>query len=254
MKKLIVGFTISLLLVIGTTAQAAYVAGNGIKGTAHDMSSAGDGKTYGNAADTLDRICIYCHTPHHAALDTEAAAGVNPLSYYPLWNHDVTQVDFTNKLYSSGLSQPTGTQHQLNAILTKPGSVSILCLSCHDGSIAVAAYGNLGGGLNPSKGNAAGAKLAATEYAIGAGGNLQNHHPIGFDYTAVAGVLDDEIRTADWGPIGNGTWNLYISDLLWNNRMECSSCHDVHNTKNEGAKFTWVEDFQSALCLTCHAK
>jgi len=253
MKKYIAGFTIGLLLALGATAMAANTPGNGIKGTAHDMSSGGDGATYGNDVGGLDRICIYCHTPHHSITPTEAAALANPLTYYPLWNHDVTnQVTFN--MYSNGTSLPTSTQHRLNATLdTKPGSISILCLSCHDGSIAVAAYGNKGNGLNPTH-NTAGSTLAATQYAIGVGGNLQNHHPIGFDYTAVAGVLDDEIRTADWGPIGNGTYNLYISDLLWNNKMECSSCHDVHNTKNEGEKFTWVDDTQSALCLTCHAK
>jgi len=36
--------------------------------------------------------------------------------------------------------------------------------------------------------------------------------------------------------------------------VECGSCHDVHNTKNDGAKLLWVEDTGSALCLSCHAK
>jgi predicted CXXCH cytochrome family protein len=36
--------------------------------------------------------------------------------------------------------------------------------------------------------------------------------------------------------------------------MECASCHDVHNTKNTGDTFTWVQDTNSNLCLSCHKK
>jgi predicted CXXCH cytochrome family protein len=46
-------------------------------------------------------------------------------------------------------------------------------------------------------------------------------------------------------------------DLLFADRMECSSCHDVHN----GPAATAVNDnllvitqVQSRLCLTCHNK
>ena len=47
---------------------------------------------------------------------------------------------------------------------------------------------------------------------------------------------------------------LTIGEVLWNGKMECSSCHDVHNTKNSGSKFTWTEDTNSALCLTCQSR
>ena len=48
--------------------------------------------------------------------------------------------------------------------------------------------------------------------------------------------------------------SVTISDLLWNGNMECTTCHDVHNTKNTGEKFLWKSDAQSAFCLTCHLK
>ncbi|NTW67758.1 MAG: hypothetical protein HGB21_15855 [Nitrospirae bacterium] len=94
-------------------------------------------------------------------------------------------------------------------------------------------------------------KVVSNRYLIGT--NLSNHHPIGFDYNAVAAV-DDEIYDSSSALGGSNPYGLVINDLLWNGKMECSTCHDVHNTKNEGQKFTWVEDYQSALCLTCHRK
>jgi predicted CXXCH cytochrome family protein len=249
-KHIVVVLAIGLLLALGTVAMAGVTPGTGIQGTAHDLSSGGAGAAYGGDA-ALDRICIYCHTPHHSMTAAEATA--KSVNYYPLWNHDVTVQSFQS--YTNGLgSGITNTQHALNADQTGgPGTVSILCLSCHDGSVATAAYGNMGNNLNPTK-NAGALTVAGTQYQVGASGNLSNHHPIGFDYAAVV-ALDDEINDPSTGLRGANPNGLTIGDLLWGGtRMECSSCHDVHNTKNEGDKFTWVQDTQSDLCLTCHNK
>ncbi len=90
-------------------------------------------------------------------------------------------------------------------------------------------------------------------FGIGVGGNLQNHHPIGFNYDDVAAV-DDEIRDSTSTLLGNNPYGLTIDSLLYGRSIECSSCHDVHNTKNTGLKFLWVEDTNSNLCFSCHAK
>jgi predicted CXXCH cytochrome family protein len=39
-----------------------------------------------------------------------------------------------------------------------------------------------------------------------------------------------------------------------NVRMECGTCHSVHNTGNSGESLLWRSDFRSSLCLTCHDK
>ena len=202
-------------------------------------------------------FCIYCHTPHHAAEAGDALLqGVN---YFPLWNHDVTSQSY--QTYTNGTA-PNSAQQQVNSLeagaLVAIGSVSRLCLSCHDGSVAVSAYGNFSANQNPSKGDSNASHFINNENRIGHSFTnntytLANHHPVGFDYAYVA-AADDEINAADSTLLGANTYGLTINDLLWNGRMECSSCHDVHNTKNEGAKFTWVEDTQSRLCLTCHNK
>jgi predicted CXXCH cytochrome family protein len=147
--------------------------------------------------------------------------------------------------------------HQFNGINSQgqPGGVSLLCLSCHDGSVGVNEYGF----YSASSKNAGPAKSMTGRALIGSGGDLSNHHPIGFNYDDVA-ALDQEIRlstvtlpTGTGGVLPGGP--VFISDLLaTGGNMECVTCHDVHNTKNGGTKFTWVDDANSRFCFTCHVK
>jgi predicted CXXCH cytochrome family protein len=252
-KSILACVAAGLLLICGSVAMAGVNPGTGIKQTSHDLSSGGVGAAYVGAgtADNLDRICIYCHAPHHAI--PAADATTLGLTYYPLWNHKVTTE--TYDMYSNGTDVPNDIASQLNADVSgQPGGVSRLCLSCHDGSLAISEYG-----YDPSstKGmtKAAGGDAVSGRFLIGSASmsSLKNHHPIGFDYEAVAAV-DDEINPTDSSLLGANVYGLTINDLLWGGKMECSSCHDVHNTKNEGSKFTWVQDTRSNLCLTCHNK
>jgi predicted CXXCH cytochrome family protein len=216
--------------------------GNGIKQTYHDLSagtgakSTGWGDSVEQTAPGLDRVCIYCHAPHNTVM-----TGAN---YLPLWNHAVsTNVAAGFTMYTNGGGEPDmDTDHQSYAMAnaTEPGGVSILCLSCHDGSVGTNQYGTKSSGT-----------LLTGRAVIGAGGDLSNHHPIGFNYNG-ARLSDDEL--ADEATTDMGTTGYKIQDLLWNGQMECATCHDVHNTKNTGEKFLWTSDAQSALCLTCHLK
>ena len=252
MKKYVI--CLLAILLVPSLAIALMAPGTGIKQTAHDLSIAGGrGATYGVNDGTLDRICIYCHAPHHTIKPGDASTA--GLTYYPLWNHDLSTTA-TYTMYQNAasiLDWPNSTQHQLNATLTQPGSVSKLCLSCHDGSVAVSSYGNFNGGISTSK-NAGSIKVSG-KFLIGGGnpGDLSNHHPIGFDYAQVA-LADGEIRDPSNELLGNHTTGMTINDLLFGGKMECASCHDVHNTKNKGVKFTWVQDTNSDFCFSCHVK
>ena len=240
------------VLMCASVAMAGSAPGTGIKGTAHDLSQ---NATYGFDPDGLQRICIYCHAPHHTYKYDNTGTKGETLDYYPLWNHDPSAVD-SYTMYENATpatNKPNDISHQLNATLgTEPGGVSKLCLSCHDGSIAVSAYGTYGN--NASNGNAAGQTVAGTTFEIGAvagvDSDLSNHHPIGFNYDN-AQASDDEIKPSS-SPMGGTGYT--IGDLLWGGQMECTTCHDVHNTQNEGLKFIWVEDLQSNFCLQCHDK
>ena len=39
--------------------------------------------------------------------------------------------------------------------------------------------------------------------------------------------------------------------MLFNDRLECASCHDVHNSYNQAGLLV-KSNADSALCLTCH--
>jgi predicted CXXCH cytochrome family protein len=185
-----------------------------ISGTAHDLSG---------GALSGGEICNVCHTPHNAD-DTVSDA--------PLWDHEVTATaSFT--LYSSTTMDATPGQ---------PSGVSKLCLSCHDGTVAVDAFGG-----------AAGTTLIG---AIGTGGgdfgtDLSNDHPISFAYNNALYSADGELNDPDNDLSGLG--GTIAADMLFSGDMECASCHDVHNSENNTALLL-IDNVGSALCLTCHDK
>ena len=82
-----------------------------ITGSYHDFS----GNSWSGG-----QICVVCHTPHSG--DTSGDA--------PLWNHETTTATFT--MYSSST---------MNATASSPGGRSKLCLSCHDGTVALDSFG-----------------------------------------------------------------------------------------------------------------
>ncbi len=192
-----------------------------IVGSQHDFSAAGW---------SGGKICVACHTPHGA--DTTVTTA-------PLWNHAVTAKTFA--LYAS----PT-----LNATGAQPDGDSKLCLSCHDGTVAVDSFGGATGTTFMSGGQAVGA----------APGDLANDHPVSFLYDAT-------LATADGGLHNPATTNVTIGSgsftktgtiaavLLRNGKLQCSSCHDVHNNYVvAGTPLLKMTEASSALCLACHNK
>jgi predicted CXXCH cytochrome family protein len=119
-----------------------------------------------------------------------------------------------------------------------PSGISALCLSCHDGTVAVDAYGG-------SNGNAANEidVLAAWD-GVGAGmldGDLSSEHPISMVYSAA-------------GETGTGFQSAPLDGVkLFNTKVECASCHDVHN-QSIGTGLLVNTNVGSELCLDCHIK
>ncbi len=280
-KKFLVLMTSLTLGLLGASSAMAFsgqfTPGTGINGTVHDMTvQANYAPTGGFGADASGgRICIYCHTPHNSIAPSPAnnngqtLAGGNQttddrFTYMPLWNHALTTILNYNTYYN-GPGAPQVGSHASQSIANgmAPGSVSLLCLSCHDGSVAVNTYGN--STYQPASSTSVGAATIATQYQIGANGNLQNHHPIGFDSDAVQ-MADAEIRpdtTAISSSTANGGADASIAAHLYGgsatgacgqNCMECGTCHSVHNKGNTGERLLWRSDVNSQLCLTCHDK
>ncbi|HSO86725.1 MAG TPA: cytochrome c3 family protein [Draconibacterium sp.] len=199
----------SVLFFVACLAQASF--GQNISGSAHDFSD----DNWNNSGE----ICIVCHTPHNANMAVAEA---------PLWNHQVTTATF--QVYSS----PTFT-----ATAGQPGASSKLCLSCHDGTVAVENYGNITNGNDILSGGS----LIGTD--------LRNDHPISITYNTALATTDGGLH--DPSTANSGLGSTITADLLFAGKMECASCHDVHN----GAGFDNLlrkSNAASALCLTCHDK
>jgi predicted CXXCH cytochrome family protein len=195
--------TIALLMIALVTAywagQASLHAAGTIVGSAHDFSG---------TSWAQQQICLPCHTPHKA--DTTVT---------PLWNHQLSNATYTT--YTSPyLLETPGT----------PGASSKLCLSCHDGTVAVDSYGGRTGNVYISQQN-------------NIGTDLSNDHPIAITY-----------GHKNPANCANCHWSGATLQLpFYGGKVECATCHDPHN-KGEGEKLLRITMNGSQLCLFCHGK
>lgn len=155
------------------------VAMAGIAGSKHDLSSTGAGNTFAPTTGNSE-ICAFCHTPHGA--DTSAVV--------PLWNRKMNAPGSYQSYSALGTSTLDGGTMAV-------GSVSLACLSCHDGTQAMNTVINApgSGGYNAAgatwAGTWTGSALTATPvgslaYAtasiVNISADLRNDHPVGIQY------------------------------------------------------------------------
>lgn len=231
-------------LLFSTTASAQ------IAGTAHDFSD-GVGGAGSDAWNTTGEICVVCHAPHNAY---EIGEGGGSGTRGPLWNRSLSAVN-NYSVYSSanrvGSFLETSTTGSQTA---DPSGVSKLCLSCHDGTIALDSFGRTDtGAVEP--GNAGNTIAILRPNAnIGEGGapgpndgDLSDDHPVAFTFP----TTDTEIFTFSGGFVDGP--NPGILPLFGaGDQMECATCHDVHGTGNDN--LLRVDNAGSGLCLSCHDK
>jgi predicted CXXCH cytochrome family protein len=181
---------------------------SGMLNTKHNLAATGPGPIQ---ALTETRVCIFCHTPHNAAPDS------------PLWNRELEPQFYT--VYASPTLQA--------GVLPQPWGPTKLCLSCHDGTVAMGAV------LNPAGGIAMGGSDDLPPGSLSDFGfDLSGHHPVSFSYSA--SLPNPELEPAP------------PDDLTFGgvDEMHCSTCHDPHQ---EGfGKFLVKDHRASALCVSCH--
>jgi predicted CXXCH cytochrome family protein len=156
-------------------------------------------------------LCVFCHTPHNS----------NPSR--SLWNKDLPGI--TYQLYTSTT---------LRADLKQPTGSSRLCLSCHDGFVAM---GNL---RVPPPGDPL--KLGAMTGPNVLGTDLSDDHPISF-------VYDSALAAKHPGIIDPGNLPKELP-LDRKKEMQCTTCHNPHES-NRG-KFLRTDNPSGAMCLACH--
>ena len=218
----------------------------------------------GNAyAGHSARGCNNCHVPHWAGPYNESDYGV------PLWSNQQQKPVGADGLDTNGI---TGLKFQyvmyssrgfnaLNPVKSaQPDGPSKLCLGCHDGS-----YSKWDGSAANTDTTISARKFEAND--------LTRMHPISFVYdSALAGRSNGTL----WDPATKlstlpGGRTIQMDMLDSKDKMQCTSCHDVHIT-GQGAmlRFHWSNvDFtvtnpdgslttmkrdDHKMCLVCHNK
>ena len=199
-----------LLAILICGAWSSAHALDSIISSKHNLSVSGAGSL---KAVTESEICVFCHTPHHA-------------QQVPLWNHALSAQTYVP--YSSSTAK---------VIIGQPTGASKLCLSCHDGTIALGMVSNRQTPI-VMQGSA-----TIPDGATNLGIDLSDDHPISFPYNSA-------LATAHNGQLKNPATLTGKIRPDHNNEMQCTSCHDPHN--NENGNFLLVKNTASALCLTCH--
>jgi predicted CXXCH cytochrome family protein len=198
-------------LLLATVLPGRATAGSALGASKHNLTPGGRAGVQGlTEAD----MCKYCHTPHGGE------------GQKALWNQTLsaaTYIPYSSSTMKAPSGQPTGD--------------SKLCLSCHDGTVALGAMRHRKD--NPGQ-QGFSARMAPGRAVLGT--DLSDDHPVSFSYSASlaggaqlkpAALLNDRVR------------------LDANGEVQCTSCHDPHS--NQNGKFLAVDNHASALCLSCHA-
>lgn len=193
-----------------------------IRATKHNLSST---STNAVRAVTEDQVCVFCHIPHGAYQSR------------PVWNRNLAYQDNPGlyTLYNSTT---------LDAIVPRPSGASKLCLSCHDGTLAIGSLMN-NDAIRPANVAMQGGVTTMPAGPRNLGTDLRNDHPISMvpdpaaDPEIVLPPAGDDVRLREGATPG-------VKDTV-----QCTSCHDPHLPTY---KFLVKDNARGALCTTCHQK
>lgn len=231
MKKALL-MVVAFLLVAGSAFAA-------IQGTAHDFTTAtGPGTKLTNAT-----VCGTCHIPHGGSTATPGL---------PIWARSNPAAGSYNVYGDTGTAGSSFTVS--GTTVNAPGTFSLTCLSCHDGTIGINTITKNGVSIsyavssNTAYVNASGMIVnvvnGTTGYTPYIATNLQNDHPIGLQYRGVAASLAGLIAAdANGFSVDGGVFPLFTGN------MECASCHDPHNSTNS----PFLRAAKATICQDCHA-
>ncbi|NMF88439.1 cytochrome c3 family protein [Aromatoleum petrolei] len=247
-----------------------------ISNTKHNLSANGPGtvKSAATSSGGTDQICVFCHTPHAA----------NATAPGPLWNRTLSTATYTPYTSNS-----LDAEDILNGTIGQPGGASKLCLSCHDGTLALGAVAN-----SPGSGTGTGKSISmvgtpdgkmpttdnTTGYTRNLGVDLRNDHPISFTFQSAPpesdtlSRRDGEFRSPPYSVQVAGETKTVVGirsrgtkpmlPLDHEGKVQCTSCHDPHL---DASKFLRLNRFQTGgspgtnfnpssdqICLGCHDK
>jgi hypothetical protein len=215
---------VALALAFPTVAAAQH---EGVSSTVHNLSASGPGEI---RALQETEVCKFCHIPHNAVVPQ------------PLWGHTLSAVDryeVPTVRRGKGMSEPA----------PQPDGSSRLCLSCHDGTVAL---GDIGG--SGSRIAMAGAQRLDSARRGHIGTDLSGSHPISFVVPDGDPGGPDSERDMGLRPLALIHSEESIS-LDAKGKMQCTTCHDPHSDRHHDPgrvpRF-WVKPTVDEVCLACH--
>lgn len=178
--------------------------------TVHNLSISGPGEI---RAESEEQVCIFCHAPH-------STGGATPLwnRQFPVANYGI----YRSSTFDATPGQPTGA--------------SKLCLSCHDGTIALGRVLSRADRIRMVGGDFIPAGLTNL------GTDLSDDHPISFHYTGSLAASDRQLKNPNTLPTE--------IKLDASGQLQCTACHDAHHDRYR--MFLTVNDESGALCMACH--
>ncbi len=219
----------AMFVVATTEAEAQFPNGTVVSETVHNFSlSAVSPMPHVDYGE----VCVYCHTPHGGTATA------------PLWNRDDPVGPWT--MYDSPSIDMT--------IEASPMGVSLACLSCHDGTIAIDVI------INPPNSYTGPDPDGSATIDECAGCHTGNNPPGGLDFTYVnltTDLSDDHPISVNYDPTADPDFNpaadVEAAGLpLPNGQVQCNSCHNPHSAQFR--PFLRIDNAASAMCNTCHIK
>ena len=272
-----VRFVVLGIMLLGASSIALAAIVSDIRASKHNFSAVSDGSVTPTStvpvrivkATSEKQVCVFCHTPHSSATGLAA----------PLWNRALSSTTYTAYLSSSIDASPLPDQ---------PGAGTKMCLSCHDGTLAIGMVSVLNGASNVNvnmTGTQAGGEIptgsgTSTGFTRHLGIDLSNDHPISFTYDNTLGGptgTDGELRalpvvSGATTAVDNRSASVKPIYPLAANQMQCTTCHDAHLSDTDAAinpplKFLRGNRLQQLspagggyveaddiMCLACHDK
>ena len=229
----------------------------GISNTRHNLGA--NGPAGGNKVSDTGEVCVFCHTPH------AAATGANTP---PLWNKNlVTGATYTTYATSAGSGSMDASANN-GSVAT--GSISLACLSCHDGTQAMdnilnapGSGGVTGGGgatglaytWTASTGVDANGRMTNAATTLGA--DLRNDHPIGIAYcggqSGAYAIATATCRDGDFNAMSLASGAVGTSDAVYYVNTGGAATRDKSDiqlyTRDFGGANNWKP---SVECGSCH--
>lgn len=206
--------TIAALMIFAAIMQAQ---AESVINSKHNLSTSGQG-TIKAASET--RVCIFCHSSHNASKEG------------PLWNHETTVERFV-----------TYDRSTMEGRAEQPNGATKLCLSCHDGTIAVGAIKGLERPIDMRNVGSQGEIPPNRTSHIGT--DLSGTHPVSVKYQQSQAAADPHLRWPPVDPEGRVGTDA-------NGYVQCTACHDPHDDSRSDRYPFWNKKTFDEVCDVCH--